>query len=125
MPRTTLAYDDIVGFNQTVPDTTEGDLYTAYQPYLKVVNGCVPFPAVDAEGDIRFVTSLHLSIPEADMEILAVAFLLLVLMETLIAPVPPARSMAVLLRMETTMLLCILGMYIPIDTYIMARITHG
>lgn len=29
MPRTTLAYDDIVGFSQTVPDTAEGDLYTA------------------------------------------------------------------------------------------------
>lgn len=29
MPRTTLAYDDIIGFSQTVPDTTEGDLYTA------------------------------------------------------------------------------------------------
>ncbi|MGI4852261.1 MAG: NPP1 family protein [Janthinobacterium lividum] len=52
MPRTTLAYDDIVGFSQTVPSGTEGDLYTAYQPYLYVVNGCVPFPAVNAEGDI-------------------------------------------------------------------------
>ena len=56
VPRTTvLAYDDIVGFVQTVPDDTEGDLYTAYQPYLYVYNGCVPFPAVDAEGDVRSV----------------------------------------------------------------------
>ena len=55
MPRTTLAYNEIVGFPQTVPDDTEGDLYTAYQPYLYVINGCVPFPAVDAEGDIRYV----------------------------------------------------------------------
>lgn len=55
MPRTTLAYNDIVGFSQTVPSGTEGELYTAYQPYLYVVNGCVPFPAVDAKGDIRCV----------------------------------------------------------------------
>lgn len=63
-PRTTLAYDDIVGFSQTVPSGTEGDLYTAYQPYLYVVNGCVPFPAVDAEGDIRCVESawFHMSV---------------------------------------------------------------
>lgn len=54
MRRTTvLAYDDVVGFAQTVPDTTEGTLYTAYQPYLYVYNGCVPFPAVDAAGDVR------------------------------------------------------------------------
>lgn len=58
MARTTIDFDEVVGFNQTVPDTTEGTLYTAYQPYLKVVNGCVPFPAVDAEGDIRFVLCL-------------------------------------------------------------------
>ncbi|RAK96053.1 NPP1 family protein [Aspergillus ibericus CBS 121593] len=46
-----IASDEIVGFNQTVPDDATGDLYLAYQPYLKVVNGCVPFPGVDAEGD--------------------------------------------------------------------------
>lgn len=59
--RTTVVdYDDIVGFAQTVPDTTEGTLYTAYQPFLKVVNGCVPFPAVDAAGDVRYVQFLAL-----------------------------------------------------------------
>lgn len=50
---TVLAYDDIVGFAASVPDDTEGDLYTAYQPYLYVVNGCVPFPVVDSAGDVR------------------------------------------------------------------------
>lgn len=50
---TVVAYDTIVGFPQTVPDTIEGTLYTAYQPYLYVDNGCVPFPAVDAAGDVR------------------------------------------------------------------------
>lgn len=52
---TVLPYNEIVGFPQTVPDDTEGELYTAYQPYLYVYNGCVPFPAVDAEGDVRSV----------------------------------------------------------------------
>jgi hypothetical protein len=42
-----------VGFAQTVPDDTEGALYLAYQPYLYVVNGCVPFPGVDAAGDTK------------------------------------------------------------------------
>jgi hypothetical protein len=46
---------DIVGFAQTVPDGTEGTLYLAYQPYLYVVNGCVPFPGVDAAGDTKYV----------------------------------------------------------------------
>ncbi|KAJ5931152.1 hypothetical protein N7466_006645 [Penicillium verhagenii] len=49
--RGTIASDEIVGFNQTVPSGITGEVYLAYQPYLYVVNGCVPFPAVDAEGD--------------------------------------------------------------------------
>ncbi|KAJ5727039.1 npp1 domain-containing protein [Penicillium malachiteum] len=49
--RGTIASDEIVGFPQTVPSGTTGEVYLAYQPYLYVVNGCVPFPAVDAEGD--------------------------------------------------------------------------
>jgi hypothetical protein len=55
LPRTTVASDAIVGFSQTVPSGEEGDIYTAYQPYLDVVNGCVPFPAVNAEGDTKCV----------------------------------------------------------------------
>jgi len=51
LPRGTIASDEIVGFDETVPSGTEGTLYLAYQPYLKVVNGCVPFPGVDAAGD--------------------------------------------------------------------------
>lgn len=51
--RGSIASDEIVGFAQTVPSGTTGDLYLAYQPRLKVVNGCVPFPAVDAEGDTK------------------------------------------------------------------------
>lgn len=51
--RGTIASDAIVGFDQTVPSGTTGDVYLAYQPYLYVVNGCVPFPAVDEEGDTK------------------------------------------------------------------------
>ena len=51
--RGTIASDEIVGFPQTVPNNITGEVYLAYQPYLKVVNGCVPFPAVDAEGDTK------------------------------------------------------------------------
>ncbi|KAL3481386.1 necrosis inducing protein-domain-containing protein [Aspergillus californicus] len=50
-PRDVISHDAVVGFEQTVPSGTVGDLYLAYQPYLYVVNGCVPFPAVDADGN--------------------------------------------------------------------------
>ncbi|CAG8252579.1 unnamed protein product [Penicillium nalgiovense] len=49
--RGTVGNADIVGLPQTVPSGAEGDLYLAYQPKLKVVNGCVPFPGVDAAGN--------------------------------------------------------------------------
>ena len=51
--RGTVGSDDIVGLPQTVPSGTVGDVYLAYQPKLKVVNGCVPFPAVDAAGNTK------------------------------------------------------------------------
>ncbi|RMZ78198.1 hypothetical protein DV738_g4043, partial [Chaetothyriales sp. CBS 135597] len=46
--RSDIAHDDVVGFSTTVPSGTEGTLMLQYQPRLYVVNGCVPFPAVDA-----------------------------------------------------------------------------
>lgn len=50
--RSDIASDEVVGFATTVSDDTEGVL-KKWWPYLKVVDGCVPFPAVDAEGDTR------------------------------------------------------------------------
>lgn len=46
-----IAHDAVVGFDEAVPASSEGDLMLAYKPYLKVFNGCVPFPAVDADGN--------------------------------------------------------------------------
>lgn len=46
-----IDHDAVVGFDEAVPDNSEGDLMLAYKPYLKVFNGCVPFPAVDADGN--------------------------------------------------------------------------
>lgn len=46
-----IDHDAVVGFAEAVPDSSEGDLMLAYKPYLKVFNGCVPFPAVDADGN--------------------------------------------------------------------------
>jgi hypothetical protein len=51
--RGTVAHDELVGLPQTVPSGATGDLYLAYQPDLYVVNGCVPFPAVDADGNTK------------------------------------------------------------------------
>ncbi|ASS60209.1 MULTISPECIES: NPP1 family protein [Rhizobium] len=42
-----IDHDKVQGF----PDSTSGFLKT-FQPYLKVYNGCVPFPAVDAAGNV-------------------------------------------------------------------------
>ena len=49
--RAVIDSDAVVGFPETVPSGTVGDVYEAYKPFLNVVNGCVPFPAVDAEGN--------------------------------------------------------------------------
>lgn len=46
-----IDHDKVVSLPQTVPSGPQGELYLAYQPRLKVVNGCVPFPAVDAQGN--------------------------------------------------------------------------
>lgn len=51
--RSDIASDEVVGFDTTVADDTEGVLMEKWWPYLYVVDGCVPFPAVDAEGDTR------------------------------------------------------------------------
>lgn len=51
--RGTIASSTIVGFPQTVPSGTLGQLYLNYHPYLDVVNGCVPFPAVNAAGQTK------------------------------------------------------------------------
>lgn len=51
--RGTIGSDDIVGFSQTVPSGTTGAVYLAYQPHLKVINGCVPFPGVDVAGNTK------------------------------------------------------------------------
>lgn len=53
--RAVIAHDAVVGFPETVPSGTVGSLYLKYKPYLKVVNGCVPFPAVNAAGDTGYV----------------------------------------------------------------------
>ncbi len=55
--RGTIGSSKIVGFDEAVPSGTVGSVYEAYQPYLKVVNGCVPYPAVNAAGDTRKVSS--------------------------------------------------------------------
>ncbi|KAH7272222.1 hypothetical protein FSOLCH5_007130 [Fusarium solani] len=49
--RSVINHDAVVGFPETVPSGTAGSLYLKYKPFLKVFNGCVPFPAVDASGN--------------------------------------------------------------------------
>lgn len=53
--RAPIASDQVVSFTQLVPSGSTGQLYLAYQPLLKVTNGCVPFPAVDSVGNTKLV----------------------------------------------------------------------
>jgi Necrosis inducing protein (NPP1) len=58
--RGTLPPDQIKGLAEAVPSDNTGTLYEAYQPYLDVINGCVPFPAVDINGNTKY----NISLPE-------------------------------------------------------------
>ncbi|KAL5594482.1 hypothetical protein BROUX41_001414 [Berkeleyomyces rouxiae] len=49
---TKIGHKEVVGFPETVPQTTLGSLYLKFKPYLHRVNGCVPFPAVNAAGEV-------------------------------------------------------------------------
>ncbi|KAB5576221.1 necrosis inducing protein-domain-containing protein [Coniochaeta sp. 2T2.1] len=51
--RAVIAHDAVVGFAETVPSGTVRTLYLKYKPFLLAINGCVPFPAVDASGNTR------------------------------------------------------------------------
>lgn len=51
--RAVIGHDKVVPLPQIVPGGTAGEVYLAYQPELYVANGCVPFPAVDGEGNTR------------------------------------------------------------------------
>lgn len=51
--RDVINHDAVVGFSKSVPAGIEGELMLKYQPFLKVFNGCVPFPAVNAAGDVK------------------------------------------------------------------------
>lgn len=49
--RATINHDAVVGFPETVPSGLLGQLYLKYKPFLKIDEGCVPFPAVDKTGN--------------------------------------------------------------------------
>lgn len=54
IPRAVINHDAVVSMPQTIPPNgIAGAVALAYQPLLKVSSGCVPFPAVDAEGNTR------------------------------------------------------------------------
>ncbi|KAM4057233.1 necrosis inducing protein (NPP1) domain-containing protein [Hirsutella rhossiliensis] len=46
-----LAHDKVQPFPETVPDDLTGKLYKRFKPWLHIIHGCVPFPAVDAQGN--------------------------------------------------------------------------
>lgn len=46
-----IGHDQVVGFQEVTPVTTAQIAAKKFQPTLKVSTGCVPFPAVDAQGN--------------------------------------------------------------------------
>ncbi|KAK4609359.1 NLP effector protein 10 [Fulvia fulva] len=49
--RAVINHDAVAAFSETVPSGTVGNLYLKYKPYLRRESGCVPYPAVDADGN--------------------------------------------------------------------------
>lgn len=47
-----IAHDAVVGFAEQAATTGEQKSALNFRPYLHVVNGCVPFPSVDAAGNV-------------------------------------------------------------------------
>jgi hypothetical protein len=58
--RGTRPTDQIVGLAEAVTTDNTGILYETYQPYLDVLNGCVPFPAVDINGNTKYESFLQI-----------------------------------------------------------------
>jgi hypothetical protein len=50
---TVVPHDQVVGFPQEVPKDAIGATYLRFKPWLYVYNGCVPYPAVEANGSVR------------------------------------------------------------------------
>jgi len=46
-----IPHNQVVGFAEVTPTTTAQIVAKQFQPTLKVTTGCVPFPAVDADGN--------------------------------------------------------------------------
>lgn len=43
---------EVSSWNNSLVDGWAGQVITDYQPYLKVVTGCVPFPVVTEDGKV-------------------------------------------------------------------------
>ena len=51
--RGVIPHDAVQPFPENVGTSDSGKIYLKYKPFLKVVDGCVPFPAVQADGSVR------------------------------------------------------------------------
>ena len=50
--REEIGHDEVKSLSPSVRGGSLGKLMKQYQPYLKVFTGCVPFPAVDKDGNV-------------------------------------------------------------------------
>lgn len=55
--RDVLPHDEIEPFPETVSDDAIGNTIKRFEPYLNVANGCQSYPAVDADGNTRSLTT--------------------------------------------------------------------
>ncbi|KAI9155615.1 necrosis inducing protein [Paramyrothecium foliicola] len=49
--RAVINHDAVAGFGQSVPSGAIGNAFLRFKPWLRVEGGCVPFPAVDGQGN--------------------------------------------------------------------------
>ena len=54
-PRDVVDHDSIDPFPEMVPDDAVGNTIKRFEPYLNIADGCQSYPAVDADGNTRFV----------------------------------------------------------------------
>lgn len=49
-----IPHKDVVPLDEALVGGAYGKAYKKFQPYLTVSTGCVPFPAVDKDGRLRY-----------------------------------------------------------------------
>lgn len=63
-----VPHDQVHGFAESTQNEKDGALQLRFKPFLNIQDGCVPFPAADGNGGVRYVSiPSKSSWPEKDL----------------------------------------------------------